>query len=67
MLKISGSRWPDDFPLQPTIDLRAKMEGNDDLPTSEQLEEERSAREDTSGEPPGDNASTSDVPKKDNE
>ena len=50
ILKITGFRWPDDFPMQATIDLRAKMAMEDDLPTTEQLEEERSAREDSSGD-----------------
>lgn len=45
ILKISGTRWPMDFPLQSMIDLRSKNEQTDALPTTEELEEERSARE----------------------
>lgn len=47
ILKISGSRWPMNFPLQKTIDERAKAGLEDDLPTTEELEEERSAREES--------------------
>ncbi|MFN9876909.1 MAG: hypothetical protein ACK557_00400, partial [Planctomycetota bacterium] len=54
ILKISGTRWPMDFPLQEVIDERAKNGLEDELPTTEELEEERSAREESSssGEAP---------------
>jgi hypothetical protein len=48
ILKIAGTRWPMDFPLQTVIDERAKNGLEDDLPTTEELEEERSAREESS-------------------
>lgn len=45
MLSFSNSEWPDDFPLQWLIDVRAKNREPDELPTSEDLEERRTGRE----------------------
>ena len=44
LLKISGLEWPDDFPLQGLVDARFEDREPDELPTSEDLAERRSAR-----------------------
>jgi len=46
MLKVTNREWPDDFPLQDFIDYR-QVRGFtlDELPTSDDLEELRSGRE----------------------
>ncbi len=56
MLDITNRRWPDDFPMQEFIDYRASQGEPDNLPTSEQLEEERSGRESDDEEVPADSA-----------
>ena len=45
MLETTGRDWPEDFPLQYLIDARAEAGEPDRLPTSEELEEMRSAFE----------------------
>lgn len=45
ILKISGTPWPQELPLQFLIDLRSKQGQEDNLPTTEELEELRSAKE----------------------
>ena len=45
MLTFSNSEWPEDFPLQWLIDVRDSNYEPDTLPTSEELEERRTARE----------------------
>ena len=45
MLTFSNSEWPEDFPLQWLIDVRDSNHEPDTLPTSEELEERRTARE----------------------
>ena len=45
MLTFSNSQWPEDFPLQWLIDVRDSNYESDTLPTSEELEERRTARE----------------------
>ncbi len=46
MLKVTNREWPDDFPLQAFVDYRS-VHGysNDGVPTTEQIEELRSGRE----------------------
>lgn len=46
MLEISGRDWPENFPLQELIDQRRVAGEPDNLPTSDELEEMRSAFED---------------------
>jgi hypothetical protein len=50
MLDITNREWPDDFPMQDFIDYRATQGEPDDLPTTDELEEERSGRADDSDE-----------------
>lgn len=50
MLLITNREWPMDFPLQDLIDERAYAGQNDGLPTSEDLEEMYSGREEDEGE-----------------
>ena len=45
MLTFSNSEWPEDCPLQWLIDVRDSNYEPDTLPTSEELEERRTARE----------------------
>ena len=45
MLDITNREWPADFPMQDFIDYRSAQGERDPLPTSEELEEERSGRE----------------------
>jgi hypothetical protein len=45
MLGFSNQQWPDNFPLQWLIDVREKNGEPDTLPTSEELEELRTGRE----------------------
>ena len=45
MLDITNSEWPDEFPMQEFIDYRSAQGERDNLPTTEELEEERSGRE----------------------
>ena len=45
MLTFSNSEWPEDFPLQWLFDVRDSNYEPDTLPTSEELEERRTARE----------------------
>jgi hypothetical protein len=46
MLKVTNRDWPDDFPLQSFVDFRnASGFADDALPTTEELEEIRSGRE----------------------
>jgi hypothetical protein len=60
ILKVSSAAWPMNFPLQKLIDERSLQGEGEGLPTTEELEEQRSAREDstpaeqspTSGENP---------------
>ncbi|MFM7563603.1 MAG: hypothetical protein ACKO81_11270 [Planctomycetota bacterium] len=47
ILKISGTPWPMNFPLQKLIDERSAQGEGEGLPTTEELEEERSAREES--------------------
>jgi hypothetical protein len=47
ILKISGTPWPMNFPLQKLIDERTAQGEGEGLPTTEELEEERSAREES--------------------
>jgi hypothetical protein len=54
MLDISSRDWPNDFPLQDLIDKRKEAGESDGLPTSDELEEMRSAfEEDTDVESDG--------------
>ena len=54
ILKVSGVLWPINFSLQKLIDSRRQQGEGQGLPTTEELEEERSAREEstTSEQPP---------------
>ena len=45
MLDITNRDWPEDFPMQDFIDYRSAQGERDNLPTTEELEEERSGRE----------------------
>ena len=45
MLDITNREWPEDFPMQDFIDYRSAQGERDNLPTTEELEEERSGRE----------------------
>ena len=45
MLSFSNSEWPEDFPLQWLVDIRYGNGEPDSLPTSEDLEEQRTGRE----------------------
>ena len=45
MLDITNREWPDDFSMQEFIDYRSSQGEPDSLPTTEELEEERSGRE----------------------
>lgn len=45
MLDITNREWPGDFPMQEFIDFRSAQGEPDNLPTTEELEEERSGRE----------------------
>lgn len=50
MLKVTGREWPADHPLQNLIDYRSQTgEYNDDLPTSEEIEERESLKRDDLG------------------
>lgn len=69
MLDLTSREWPEDFPLQDFVDFRfASGEIYDKLPTTEDLEELRSGREDLSSEddqssedqPSGDSSNDSD-------
>jgi hypothetical protein len=53
ILKVSSATWPMSFPLQKLIDEQSKQGEAEGLPTTEELEEQRSAREEsTSAEQP---------------
>jgi hypothetical protein len=47
ILKVSSATWPMNFPLQKLIDERSVQGEGEGLPTTEELEEERSAREES--------------------
>jgi hypothetical protein len=47
ILKVSGALWPMNFPLQKLIDERSMQGEGEGLPTTEELEEQRSAREES--------------------
>ena len=47
ILKVSSADWPMNFPLQKLIDDRSKQGEGEGLPTTEELEEQRSAREES--------------------
>ena len=44
MLEITNREWPEDFSMQDFIDYRDSQHERDNLPTTEELEEERSGR-----------------------
>ncbi len=62
MLKVSGIEWPEDFPMQEFINVRARNEQGDELPTSQDVADRRADREEAA-ELENENAAAGDAAK----